>query len=140
MVIRLLTVLALTVLVQSALACGDDDDDTGDNRGDDNGSETTTPNRRSEADVAVLIADFAFDPSEFTVPAGEDIVIGLTNEDSGSHTFTVYTDAEFTAMQGTTVHLDAGASDSVFGTFDAGEYFFRCELHPTQMQGSFTAE
>jgi plastocyanin len=25
-------------------------------------------------------------------------------------------------------------------TLDAGEYFFRCEVHPAQMEGTITAE
>jgi plastocyanin len=142
--IKLLSILALTALIVLAVACGDDDDDTGDggNGGDgETDAATSAPaGNGDEADLTITVADFAFNPNEFTVPAGSDVVIAITNEDSTDHNFTVYTDAGFTNMQGTTLPLPAGASDSIFGTFPAGEYFFRCEIHPSQMQGSFTAE
>ncbi|HUF53704.1 MAG TPA: cupredoxin domain-containing protein [Dehalococcoidia bacterium] len=158
--IKLLAILALAALTVFALACGDDDDDdTGD---DANGDVSTTapagdatdapadaatedaePTDEGEGDngaesVAVLIADFAFDPSEFTVPAGS-ITFDVTNEDSVAHTFTVYTDEAFSEATDVNVSVRGGSSGSGEGEFEAGEYYFRCEFHP-DMQGTFTAE
>jgi plastocyanin len=141
--INFLAILALAALCVLAVACGDDDDDTGTDGGNETDAATTAPagnGNGEEPDVSITIEGSAFNPDEFTVPADGDVVIGITNEDTIAHTFTVYTDAEFTEMQGTTLPLDGGAGDTVFGTFPAGEYFFRCEIHPAQMQGSFTAE
>jgi plastocyanin len=142
MLSRFLALAALIALAVFAAACGGDDDDdvvTGDD--DDSAPATSAPAADgTEADVTITVAGSAFDPSDFSVPADADVVIAITNEDSVAHNFTVYKDDAFTEMQGTTLPLPAGGAGNVFGTFAAGEYYFRCEIHPEQMQGSFTAE
>jgi plastocyanin len=160
--IKLLAIMALAALSVLALACGDDDDDSGDDtRGD--GAATTAPvgnaptdaatdvptdaadetgddddNGSSAETVAIAIAGFAFDPSDFTVPAGT-VSFEVSNADSAPHTFTVYADEAYTDATEVNVSVGAGSSGSGEGTFEAGPYFFRCELHP-DMQGTFTAE
>lgn len=92
--------------------------------------------------VDVDAADFSFDPTAFTVAAGEDVTVTLNNAGASSHTLTVYRDAEFTEpIQGAeTGSVRAGSKDSFTATFGAGTYHFRCEFHPTEMQGEFEAE
>ena len=136
-----LVALALAGLALAAVACGDDDDD--DDGGNGDGATATADGSGDgggDSEVDLVLEGFAFAPSQFTVGAGEDVVINLENRDSAPHTFTVYLDNAFSEMQGTTVPLDAGASDEAHGTFDAGTYFFRCEVHPATMMGQFTAE
>jgi plastocyanin len=138
---RSLLGLAVASLALAAVACGGDDDDDDDGNGD---GATATADGSGDGgggnEVDVVLEGFAFAPTQFTVPAGEDVVINLENRDSAPHTFTVYLDNAFSEMQGTTLPLDAGASDEVRGTFDAGTYFFRCEVHPATMTGQFSAE
>jgi plastocyanin len=126
-----------------ATACGgDDDDEPAGGNGD------ATPTQESDggdtngaaATVEVVMENFAFSPTRFTLGAGEDVVIGLDNRDAAGHTFTVYLDEGFSEAQGTTLPISAGSQDTIHGTFEAGTYFFRCEIHPATMQGSFTAE
>jgi plastocyanin len=163
--IRLLTLLVLSALAVFALACGDDDDDTGDDaNGDvattapaaatdeptdaatDAADETDEPEPTEDGDdnggaaetVTIAIANFAFDPSDFTVPAGA-VLFEVSNADSAPHTFTVYADEAYTDATDVDVSVGAGSSGSGEGTFEAGPFFFRCELHP-DMQGTFTAE
>ena len=138
---KLLLALTLAALTAFAFACGDDDDGS-DNGGGETASPTAAPtdsNGDGET-VAIQIENFAFDPTQFTVPAGEEITFTATNGDGAGHTFTVYTDADHSDAQGVDIRLGADESGSDSATFEAGEYFFRCDLHPTQMQGSFTAE
>lgn len=134
------TIAVLAALSAGAIACGDDDDDS--SSGDDAGTEATATLAADGGGTTVDITatDFAFDKTSFTVPAGEEINFALTNDGSAPHTFTVYTDEEYTDPVDVDVRTDAGASGSDSGTFEAGEYYYRCEIHPTQMQGEFTAE
>ena len=92
--------------------------------------------------IDVDAADFFFDPTAFTVATGEDVTVTLNNAGASSHTLTVYRDAEFTEpIQGAdTGSVRAGSKDSFTASFGAGTYHFRCEFHPTQMQGEFEAE
>jgi plastocyanin len=146
--LKLIAILALAALTVLALACGDDDDDGG---GATTAATTAaatdapsatgdTPDNGDSSLLAINIENFTFDPADFTVPADEDITITLTNADSAAHTFTVYTDADFTEAEGTNIGVRSNASAEGQGNFEAGEYFFRCDFHPDSMQGTFTAE
>ncbi len=135
--------LACIVLVTAA-ACGDDDDDP--NGPTDTGStpnvattqdnvEPTSP----EPDVSVVATDFAFAPSTLEASAGEAVTITFQNDGAAPHTMTVYEDEEYeTPLAGAdTQQVAAGASGGLTVTFpDAQTYFFRCEVHPTQMEGT----
>jgi plastocyanin len=129
----------LLALAMGATACGGDDDDEPADGGPEP-TATSQPGGGDEATVDVVIQDFAFSPTRFTLGAGDDVVIGLDNRDAAGHTFTVYLDEGFSEAQGTTLPVSAGSQDTIHGTFEAGTYFFRCEIHPATMQGSFTAE
>lgn len=153
----LLAVLAAVALL--GFACGDDDDDdgggggatttvpadTGD--GDETGEPTNgatgeptdTGDDGGQTSFDVEAIDFAFDPDEFTVPVAETVTFNYTNNSGTPHTFTVYSDEEFTDKLGGTEDT-AATSETLALTFDtAQEYFFRCEVHP-QMQGEIVAE
>jgi plastocyanin len=139
-------------------ACGDDDDTSGDRTpaattaGADAGDETpaattagsggndqTPPAAGGGTSIDVRTQNFAFDPAEITVPAGEPVTFNFTNADSFPHTFTLYLDEGFTqALAGGSA---TEASPEITVAFaDPGDYYFRCEIHPTQMQGELTAE
>ncbi|MEO7666315.1 MAG: cupredoxin domain-containing protein [Dehalococcoidia bacterium] len=132
----LLAIVLMAILTLSAVACGDDDD----------GGATPTdgPTATIEGEQfvppIVVIEGLSYEPSEFTIAAGEESTIQIQNVDARDHTFTLYTDEEFTEAQGNGITLSEGDTVSLIDTFDAGTYYFRCEFHPTQMQGSFTAE
>lgn len=154
-----LTRLALVALAGAALtmgvvACGDDDDDGDTNGGGPTQEATRTPaaatspgsagnditpppNAGNEVDVTA--ENFAFDPAEITVPAGEPVTFNFTNADSVPHTFTLYTDEEFESPIGG--GSANGETPEITVTFvAAGKYYFRCEIHSSQMQGELTAE
>lgn len=82
----------------------------------------------------------AFDKTSFTVPAGATVALSFINDDPGvQHNFALYTDASATTaiFQGAV----ATGQQTVLYTFAApstpGTYFFRCDIHPETMRGSF---
>lgn len=90
--------------------------------------------------VDLTAENIAFDKSTITVPAGARVTVNFNNRDSGvPHNFAVYEtkDAEKVIFSGQIVTGPARAEY----TFDApavpGTYFFRCDIHPTQMNGQF---
>lgn len=143
--IMLLCVLGLALVV----ACGDDDDDAGDDVGATSPpAETEAPGDGTEAPDGenntfdVDTVDFGFNPNTFTVTAGEEVTFEVENTGDAPHTMTIYADEEYAEFVpgGDSFRLESGDAASVSLTFDAGMYFFRCEIHPTQMQGTITAE
>jgi len=157
---RLLLVgLACAALTMGLVACGDDDDD-GSGEGtpaattaapDDGdqlpsptatisqGNDFTPPPGGSGTTIDVTTESFAFDPAQITVPTGEPVTFRFTNADAVPHTFTLYLDEEYTqAIPDGSASADTPEITVSF--VDPGEYYFRCEVHPSQMQGELTAE
>jgi plastocyanin len=134
---RILAIALIAILALSAVACGGDDDGS-----DGTPTDGPTPTIEGEQPVApvVVIEGLSYSPSEFGIAAGEEATITIENTDSRDHTFTLYLDEQFTEAQGNGITLSEGDTVSLIDTFDAGTYYFRCEFHPTQMQGSFTAQ
>jgi len=156
--LRVFLFLMLGVLIAATIACGDDDqaetgvpgetspaatrddDATPEATGDDTGGPTGAATGLDD-EVQVQAADFSFTPATFSVPAGVPVKIEVRNSGNLSHTLTVYSDEDRSnrvpgADTGT---IEAGEDADIETTFDSGEYFFRCEIHPTQMEGEFTA-
>ena len=137
---RVVFFLFLGALLAGAVgACGDDDDEGGDGGAETAGA-TTPAGGASTAEVDA--ADFSFTPNEFTVAAGEEVTVVLNNTGDAPHTLTVYSDEEFTepvpGADTGTVNLDE--SGDFAATFEAGEYYFQCQFHLSQMQGELKAE
>lgn len=93
------------------------------------------------ADEAELVAaNTSFDLSELLMTAGGSVTVSVENEDAGiPHNFAVYTD-ETASREIFSGEIFTGVATREY-TFDApepGEYFFRCDVHPTQMTGTIT--
>ena len=158
--VRLFLVAGALLGALAFTACGDDDDgeagggqtaaatSAAPDQGDETpaatspgsaGNDETPPAGGGGNSVDVTTENFAFDPSEITVPAGEPITFNFTNKDSVSHTFTLYVDEEFTqAIDGGSASKDTPEVTVAFVA--PGAYYFRCEIHPQQMQGELLAE
>lgn len=104
-------------------------------------------NRSASAPQSITIdlvaENIAFDKSTITVPAGARVTVNFNNRDSGvPHNLAVYENeaAEKAIFIGEIV---TGLAKIEY-TFDApavpGTYFFRCDIHPTQMTGRFIVE
>jgi len=89
--------------------------------------------------VSISAHNFAFSTSVITVPAGASVKVNFNNQDSGTmHTFSVYTSSAAT----TPVFVGSGITGLSSSTYSftapttPGNYFFRCDIHPSQMHGS----
>ena len=87
--------------------------------------------------VKVTAKDFQFDPAAVQAPANKQVTFQLTNSGSATHTLTVYEDAAYTKkVAGASVQASGGKQGEFNVTFpNAGDFYFRCEIHPSQMHG-----
>ena len=101
---------------------------------------TARPSGGKTVPVTLIAKNIAFDMSTISVPAGSTVVMTFINNDANvPHNFALYTDSK------ATTRIFAG--DFVTGvktvtyTFTApstrGSYFFRCDIHPEIMTGTF---
>lgn len=91
------------------------------------------------ADV-LTARNLAFDKASFTVPAGATVAMTFINDDPGvPHNFALYTDSSATTavFKGAIVTGQQTTLYTFTAPSTAGTYFFRCDVHPTQMTGSF---
>jgi plastocyanin len=91
--------------------------------------------------IDLIARNLAFDKDTITVPAGATVVINFDNQDTIPHNFALYTDS--TAATSIFVGEVISKSKIVY-TFVApgipGSYFFRCDVHPHTMTGTFVVE
>ena len=87
--------------------------------------------------IKVTAKDFSFTPGDLNAPLNKEATIELTNSGNVAHTLTVYEDDAHTKkLSGASVQVSAGKTGEFNVTFTkAGDYYFRCEFHPTQMTG-----
>jgi plastocyanin len=96
----------------------------------------------SAAQMTVTAQDFSFDPDEIKAAKGSQVEIDFKNAGSATHTFTVYSDENFTqaVAGGDSGRVSGGGTATV--KFAAGDkdLYFRCEIHPTQMHGEIAVD
>lgn len=91
------------------------------------------------ADVTVTSTDMVFDTDTITVAAGEAFTVALVNEDAMPHNIAMYTDDSASESLFVGDMVTDGTITYEIHALDAGEYFFRCDLHP-DMIGTFVVE
>lgn len=102
--------------------------------GEGGGGETATG-------VTVTAAGVQFDTNSLSWPADEETTVELVNDDTVPHNLSIYTDES--AEEDLFVGAEVGAgstTDYQVDPLEAGDYFFRCDLHPTSMTGTVTIE
>ncbi len=90
--------------------------------------------------VTLTAKNILFDKSTITVPAGSTVVITFNNQDSGiPHNFALYTDssAATNLFRGQMVTGPTTTTYTFTAPSTPGSYFFRCDVHPTVMYGTF---
>jgi plastocyanin len=123
------TVLAIIALIlTAAVAC----------------SSPTAPASTTSASTGVIInligKNLAFDKSTITVSAGSQVTITFDNQDAGiPHNFAAYTDTTATTaiFVGETIIGPTKTTYKFSAPKTPGNYFFRCDVHPTTMVGTF---
>lgn len=108
-------------------------------------SATATPTQASGSGVTIdLVAkNVAFNLSTITVPAGAQVTVNFDNQDSGiPHNFSVYTNASASTsiFVGKIVTGPAKTTYTFTAPTTPGTYFFRCDVHPTIMTGTFIVQ
>jgi plastocyanin len=103
------------------------------------GGPATAPCEPSGTKLQVVAEGIAFDKGCLAAPSGQPFTIEFTNNDAG-------------IPHNVAIHTDESASDALFvgeifqgvetKTYDVpslepGTYFFHCDVHPTQMTGTF---
>ena len=108
-------------------------------------SKPTTGTTTAEGSVIInLVAqNMTFDKSTIIVPANTIITINFDNKDSGTqHNFSIYTGSGATVkiFVGNIITGPATTTYTFTSPNKAGTYFFRCDVHPTIMTGSFIVQ
>ncbi|MBI1886027.1 MAG: cupredoxin domain-containing protein [Chloroflexi bacterium] len=87
-----------------------------------------------------MVPTLKFDTNELTIAADKDVTVEADNQDTGTpHNFAVYTDESAAEQLGATEICSAPCTDTVTLNLAPGDYFFRCDVHPTVMLGTVTA-
>jgi plastocyanin len=86
--------------------------------------------------LTITARDFSFSADAVNVAKGDTIGITFKNSGSATHTLTFYSDAAYAnaIAGGDTGSVSAGATTTLTVTADVG-LFYRCNIHPAQMQG-----
>ncbi len=100
---------------------------------------TSTP-AGSSVTINLTAQNIAFNMATITVPAGSQVIVKFNNMDSGiPHNFAVYTDssASTAIFKGANVTGPGTTTYTFTAPSTPGSYFFRCDVHPTVMTGTF---
>ena len=100
--------------------------------------EATIPGLNSSVDLTAQ--NLAFNLDTITVQAGAQVTVNFNNMDTGvPHNFAAYTDASAaTPIFVGTVFSGPGTTTYTFtAPSTPGTYFFRCDVHPETMTGTF---
>jgi len=90
--------------------------------------------------IILTSQNIQFDKKILTAPAGSNVIMAFVNNDAGvPHNFALYTDSSaahkifigdlVTGVKTVTYEFDAPPTP--------GNYYFRCDVHPTIMYGTF---
>ncbi len=88
-----------------------------------------------------MIPVIKFDTADVTVPADQPVTLTADNIDPGiPHNWAVYTDDSASELiAGTPICTDC-TETITFDPPEPGVYFFKCDVHPVQMVGTFVVE
>ncbi|HET7488728.1 MAG TPA: cupredoxin domain-containing protein [Acidimicrobiales bacterium] len=122
--------VAVAVAGLALAGCG-----SSDNGGTISGGDDSTTAGGAAKTVTVNAVNFAYNPTEIQLTAGQDVQFQLVNGDGTTHNLTV---------EGLGVDQDAAAGKTaqapVTKAPKAGTYPFHCEYHPNTMKGTITVK
>lgn len=106
------------------------------------GAEETANQQTGGGSTETLTAaQVAFGTDQLALPANEPTELKFENEDSAAHNLAIYTDESASEDLFVGRNVDGGSSTTYeIPALEKGEYFFRCDLHPTSMTGTVTVE
>ncbi len=90
--------------------------------------------------VEVTADDLAFNVDTITAPAGESFTVTFTNNEAVPHNFSVYTEEGGDEIAVGNVINEGETDEITIEALEPGEYFFVCDVHPTEMTGTLVVE
>jgi plastocyanin len=106
---------------------------------------TATPGAGAQ-EVTIVGKNIKFDLDQLTVESGRQVDVTFDNQDAGTpHNWALYTDRAAATSGEAPIAASEIASGPVVQhiVFDApapGTYFYRCDVHPTQMTGELVVQ
>lgn len=103
-------------------------------------TQTQTVPTEQSVTITLIAQNFSFDKNTISAPASANVTIHFINKDSVQHNFAAY---ETSAVQKSIFvgQIITGPTATIDYKFIApstpGTYFFRCDIHPSMMNGSF---
>jgi cytochrome c oxidase subunit II len=94
-------------------------------------------------ELTVAAKSLKWDQGTLTVPAGSTVKLTVDNQDNAiPHNFSLYASQQAAtsgakAIAGTKPTAGPVQESLLFNAPEAGTYFFRCDVHPTTMTGTF---
>jgi|CXWL01.1.fsa_nt_gi plastocyanin len=145
---KVAVILGITACLGIALvACGgDDDENKAGGTTPPAGSTTAAPTKAagdSESGALTVAAkDFSFALDKTSVKKGSQVDVAFENQGSAPHTINFYTDEAYTKpiADAESGRVSGGGSKAFTFTApaDGTAAYYRCEVHPAQMQGEIT--
>ena len=90
--------------------------------------------------LEIAAINLAFDTDCLAAPAGEPFTIAFDNQEAVPHNVDVYDQqggAHIAGAAPTDIFTGPGTVEYDSGPLEEGIYFFQCDVHPTQMFGTF---
>jgi plastocyanin len=90
----------------------------------------------------VVAAGIAFNTNNIEVTAGQPFTITLDNQDPVTHNLHIYTQKGGDSIAVTDPEsVSPGTKGTLTTTInEPGDYYFQCDFHPTQMNGTLTVK
>jgi plastocyanin len=93
--------------------------------------------------VTIVAKNISFDLKTITANAGSEVTVTLDNQDNGViHNIGFYTDRSASQVIQDGALLTGPDQETITFTAPAapGTYYFRCDVHPDQMNGAFVVQ
>jgi plastocyanin len=108
-------------------------------------SASATGGTAKVATVEITAKDTKFDKADISVPAGSQVTLKMTNQDTVIHNIAFYPDKSAVEKDAYFIgELFKGPNVTKTESFKApdkpGSYYFHCDVHPDQMNGTFTVK
>jgi plastocyanin len=107
------------------------------------GTPTPTPEPGAPVTVNLVAKNILFNVRTITVPVDAEVTLILDNQDAGvPHNFALYTDSTTrTSLYVGPIFTGIETREDTFrGPATPGNYFFRCDVHPDTMTGTFVVQ
>jgi plastocyanin len=103
---------------------------------------TMTGTLVASAPTIVVAQSLAFDTDEITLPAGTPTPIIFQNRDADPHNLSIYRDQGYTDPVYEPGDPFPGPDDEIYNVppLEPGTLYFRCDVHPTTMEGRVVVE